>query len=64
MTARFGNVIYWVACALAAGWAVLSYFGTTSQAQPDWDFFWIGGIGVAVVIWAIGRGFRYILSST
>jgi len=63
MASRLGNILYWAGCLLAAGWVVLAYFGTTTQAQPDWSFFWTAGLIPAAAFWLVGRAARYLLAA-
>jgi hypothetical protein len=59
MMARLGNVIYWIACGLAAIAFVLI---VASPATPeDRPYGWIGAALITLVIWAIGRAIQYIL---
>lgn len=63
MSGRFGIFIYWVFCAIAFIPASMGMAGAIWGAGPErWIFIillWI----VAVMIWALGRGFRFVFGS-
>jgi hypothetical protein len=63
MLIRLGNVLYWLGCILGAAIIAMGAF--------VWNAGWNGRemallacLVVAIVVWAIGRAFRYILAGT
>jgi hypothetical protein len=65
MLARLGNVLYWLGCIVAAviiAAGVAEWFGE-AQYRTDGYGIVIGFAVAALVIWLIGRAFRYVLAS-
>lgn len=63
MTARLGNVLYWLGCGIAAAFAALWLVVMTNPGNEWWVFSIIyGGLGLAS--WLLGRALRYILAGT
>ena len=66
MLARLGNLLYWFGCIVAAviiatGAAV--WFGE-AQYRKDGYGIVIGSAVAALIVWLIGRAFRYVLAGT
>jgi len=61
MAARFGNVLYWAGCGLAALCVIAAGFGLFNGAARDIP---ILAIIFAVMFWLGGRALRYILAGT
>jgi hypothetical protein len=62
MAARLGNVLYWLACIVAALFiGILIFVWSTSPNDRDWITF-VSFVVLAIVSWAIGRGLRYVLA--
>jgi hypothetical protein len=65
MTARLGNILYWIACVLGFCWFALSILAVApADKWPGGE--WGLGLGVGVagcfIIWFIGRALRYFLA--
>lgn len=70
MTARLGNVLYWLGCGIAALYAVggivalsVGIFYTATE-HTDWDLYILSPmlLGIGGLIWLAGRALRYILA--
>jgi hypothetical protein len=62
MIVRPGNVLYWVACAVALAWLSLWLLATGIAPQPDWSSGWMVGLIGAAVVWIVGRAVKYVLA--
>jgi uncharacterized membrane protein YvlD (DUF360 family) len=62
MTARLGNVLYWLGCIVAALVMVLGVAEYVMEGHSRSDGVWIflGFIVVAFIAWIIGRACRYV----
>jgi hypothetical protein len=66
MLARLGNVLYWFGCIVAAviiAAGAAAWFGE-AQYRKDGYGIVIGFAVGALIIWLIGRAFRYVLAGT
>jgi len=58
---RLANVIYWTASTIALlllAWCAWAFQYTPERERPTL----LVGVGVAVVVWLIGRAVRYVLA--
>jgi hypothetical protein len=67
MSARLGNVLFWLGIIIAVGWLLLSYYAlTTRQSGPVFgdaaDVFAVFAIPIVSV--TVGWALRYILGGT
>jgi hypothetical protein len=66
MLARLGNVLYWFGCIVAAvllAAGAAEWFGE-AQYRKDGYGIVVGFAVAALIIWLIGRAFRYVLAGT
>jgi hypothetical protein len=64
MLERLGNVLYWIGCLLTAIALALNLYiwASDNNLRSDAIAFFLMVVIVPLVIWAIGRAFRYVLS--
>ncbi len=64
MAYRLGWVLYWICFALAGGWAAFGLWAIiTSFASDDIGLRqWAMVVGPSLLLYGLGRAFRYILS--
>jgi amino acid transporter len=62
MASRLGQVIYWAASAIAVIVAALgAFFAWTGMTAAN---AWVVFLVIAVGVWLVGRGARYVLAGT
>ena len=64
MAARLGNVIYWLACAVAVLMLAVVPIALLIEARDEawWIDTAIHVIAPAILIWLAGRGVKYVLA--
>jgi hypothetical protein len=64
MAYRLGWVLYWICFALAGGWAAFGLWAIiTSIASDDIGLRqWAMAVGPSLLLYGLGRAFRYILA--
>jgi hypothetical protein len=64
MRARFGDVLYWVGCVLAALIVAIDTYVWVREGFARSDGLWVSSEFqlAALIVWLIGRGCRYVLS--
>jgi hypothetical protein len=60
MITRLGNVLYWAGCVLAA--VVLALGAWVSLEGREVGYVLGAAIGLAAIIWLVGRACRYVLA--
>jgi uncharacterized YccA/Bax inhibitor family protein len=64
MLANLGNVLYWIACAVAVIMLGLAAFVWFMERQSGDFGIIISLIVIGLAFWIIGRGCRYVLAKT
>ncbi len=64
MAARLGQVLYWLACAVAASIVGLTAVASSTGTTPAREAAIYVGVAAALsaLIWLVGRAIRYILA--
>ncbi|HEX5424880.1 MAG TPA: hypothetical protein VFW94_15135 [Candidatus Acidoferrales bacterium] len=64
MISRLGNVVYWGCTAAAILWAIFTFIGISTSAQPQWDVWLAITAMISLPLWVAGWAVRYVLVGT
>jgi uncharacterized BrkB/YihY/UPF0761 family membrane protein len=64
MLSKLGNALYWLGCGMALALFFVSLYVYLTDATPLGIAMAIAIAVTAVVVWLLGRAFRYVLSGT